>query len=828
MKNNFLLLIIICIGVFCFSCTKSKYTIKTSTDPNGFVYETVTNDPIGVRLYKLKNGLEVYFTVIKDAPRIQTLISVKAGSLHDPEQTTGLAHYFEHIMFKGTSHFGTTDWEKEQVLLNQISDLFEKRRAATDSLEKAGIYRQIDSVSQLAAKYSIANEYDKLMSAIGGQGTNAFTTYQGTTYMEDIPSNEIERWLGLQFERFSNFSMRLFHTELETVYEEFNMAQDQDGWRLYSTMLAGLWPHHPLGRSVIGLPEHLKNPSMVNIMNFYRSYYVPNNMAIIMSGDFDMDTTIKLINNTFGQLPPGDFEKPHLPSEEPITEVITREVYGPEAENLAFAFRFGGDSTEDKKYVTLINYILSNYAAGLIDLNLVQQQKIQNGGCGMNFFKDYGYHEFWGQPREGQSLEEVAGLLLGEIDRIKKGEFEDWLIKAVINDLKLQTIRGQDSYQNRAFEIVFNYMNESKYIENVKFLDELEKIHREDLIRFANENYKDNYVIVYKRRGEARDIIKVPKPEITPVEINRTELSSWYSEFIANKPETKIKPVYIDFNVDLQQRELKSGIDLFYIPNKSNDLFDLMYVIDMGKSHSKKLALAVAYLQYVGTDQFTPAQVQQEFFKLGLRFDVFTGDERSYVMLSGLNESLEKGAALLEHLLTHAQGDSASYFKCVDKILKDRANNKLNHNFILHVALSNYGRYGSSSSFTDILREQEMRSVDPVELTAILKDMCTYKHRIVYYGKSDINTAVDVLSRQHPLPEKVMEYPDPVIYPEADFKSSLTYFINYDMVQTNMRLLNKISIFDVELMPYVEMYNDYYGTIVFQEIREARGLAYSA
>jgi predicted Zn-dependent peptidase len=580
------------------------------------------------------------------------------------------------------------------------------------------------------------------------------------------------------------------------------MGQDQDWNRANEAMLAGLFPNYPMGRPIIGLPEHIKNPSMVNIMNFYHKYYVPNNMAIIMSGDFDMDKTIKMIDRTFGQMPAREFQNPELPVEKPIDHIITREIYGPEAEFVNFAFRFGGAHTMDKKYVMLIDNMLSNAAAGLIDLNLVQQQKILNGGSYNVSFRDYGIHEFWGHPKEGQSLEEVRDLLLGELDKIKKGDFENWLIPAVINDLRLQTTRNRDNYRNRAYSIFIDFMNETKYIETVKLLDDLEDITKDDLVKFANEHYKDNYVIVYKRHGTARNIVKVPKPPITPVDINRTDQSKWYTDFVREKPEP-IKPVYIDFNTAMQRKEIKPGIDFFYIPNKSNDLFDLIYVIDMGNAHDKKLTLAVSYLPYVGTDQYSPAQIQQEFFKLGLRFNVFTGDIRSYIMLSGLNKSLEKGTDLLEHLLTHAKGDTVTYNQCIDKIIKERANNKLDHDYILHIAMSNYGRYGKNSLFTNILQEEEMRGINPNELTGYLKDLCTYKHKIVYYGKSDLNSALDIISKSHPAPETVKDYPEPVRFPEADFNTDHIFFINYDMVQANMRFLEKIAPFDAGLLPPV-------------------------
>jgi zinc protease len=818
---------ILLIAILFSSCTKARYQSRSVTDANGYTYETVTNDPMGVRIYTLKNGLKVYFSVIRDAPRIQTLISVKAGSLIEPEQTTGLAHYFEHLMFKGTSHFGSTNWEKEKVFLDQISALFEKRRETTDSIQKIKIFASIDSLSTLASAYAIPNEYDKLMQSIGGQGTNAFTSYQGTSYIEDIPSNEIDRWLKLQQERFSNIALRLFHTELETVYEEFNMAQDRDNFKQYVALMSGLFPHHPLGRFVLGYPQHLKNPSMVNIEKFFETYYVPNNMAIIMTGDFDMDKTIQMIDATFGKFQAKPFQKPVLPKEEPIAKPVYKEVVGPDAESVNIAFRFRGDSTDDKKFVTLIDMILNNSVAGLIDLDLVQDQKILRGGSNPAFYIDYGRHAFWGNPREGQKLEEVKDLLLGEVEKVKKGEFDDWLIKAVIKDMRLQAIRSQDDYRSRTYILNDVFQNNESWLNNVKFFDELDKITKDQLVKFANENYKDNYVVVYKRKGIDKNIVKVPKPKITPVNLNRTDQSAFFTEFLKSKP-GKIKPVFVDFEKEMQKKELRPGIDLFYIQNKSNDLFDLYYIVDMGKSNNKKLELAVRYLPFVGTDKYTPAQLKQEFYKLGVSFNVYTGDERSYVFVSGLNESFDRAAALMEHLLTHAKADSSSYVKFIDGILKERSDDKMNKGYILQMAMKNYAQYGKNSAFTDILQEKEMRAQDPRELMDLVKSLGTYKHRIVYYGKSDLPAVSEVIMKEHPLPDHPLEYSPLTKYPELDFNSNKVYFVDYDMIQTNFLLVSKTGMFNPDFLPYTNLYNSYYGNIVFQEVREAQGLAYAA
>jgi predicted Zn-dependent peptidase len=471
--------------------------------------------------------------------------------------------------------------------------------------------------------------------------------------------------------------------------------------------------------------------------------------------------------------------------------------------------------------------ILNNSAAGLIDLNLVQQQKILAGGSYPQFFVDYGVHSFWANPRESQSLESVKDLLIGEIEKLKKGDFDDWLIKAVINDLRLQTIGMQEYYQNRTYLLNDAFQNHEKWIDQVKFLDDLDKITKDQLVKFANDNYRDNYVVVYKRKGTDKNMVKVPKPKITPININRNDQSEFFTELSKNKPES-IKPVFIDFRKEIAQKELKPGVDFFYIPNKTNELFELIYIIDMGKSNNKNLEQAVRYLPFVGTDKYTPAQIQQEFYKLGVRFNVFASDERSYVVISGLDKSLEQATGLLEHLLTHAKADTSSYSKYIDGVLKERSNNKMNMDFILHVALNNYGKYGKNSAFTDILQEKEMRSLNPDDLTGLVKELGTYKHKILYYGKTGMDNAITIVSKQHPIAEQLKEYTVATKYPEAGFLSKQVYFVDYDMVQTNFLWVDKCGMFDSLMLPQVSLYNSYYSNIVFQEIREARGLAYSA
>lgn len=434
--KHFKLIIMLLFFVVVYNCKNNNdmaFNVEKQTDNSGFSYETVENDPTGLRLYTLDNGLKVYLSKNTDEPKIQTYIAVRAGSNYDPKESTGLAHYLEHMVFKGTDEIGTVDWEKEKVYLDKISELYEQHRAETDPDKKLALYKEIDKVSLEASNYSVANEYDKMTSSLGATGTNAHTWFEETIYKNKIPANELEKWLELEQERFSKLVLRLFHTELEAVFEEFNRGQDNDGRKRYAAMLEGLFPNHPYGQQkTIGTAEHLKNPSLVDINNYFDKYYVPNNMAMVLVGDLDFNKTIAKVNETFGKLEHKEVTHPILPKEAPITSVVTKEVFGPTAESVSIAFRSGGVNTHEEKMVTLCDMILANGNAGLIDLNLNQAQLVQRAGCSPTFLNDYGYHSFSGSPKEGQSLDEVKTLILDQVEKLKKGEFDDWMIEAVV------------------------------------------------------------------------------------------------------------------------------------------------------------------------------------------------------------------------------------------------------------------------------------------------------------------------------------------------------------------------------------------------------------
>ncbi|MDQ1265710.1 MAG: hypothetical protein QG635_861, partial [Bacteroidota bacterium] len=810
--------------------SQKKFEVQKITDAKGYQYETVSGDALKLRIYTLQNGLKVYLRQNTDEPRIQTLIAVKAGSTYDPPNTTGLAHYLEHMMFKGTSRLGTTNWESEKKLLAQISDLFEKRMKTVDTNEKNFIYAQIDSISLFASKVAVGNEYDKLVNSMGAKGTNAFTSNERTVYINDIPANEMERWLKIESERFSELVLRLFHTELEAVYEEFNMSQDRDGEKVDVAMMSNLFKKHPYGtQTTIGKAEHLKNPSMVNIHNYWNTYYVPNNMAVCMSGDIDFDKTIALIDKYFGNKKPGNVPKFVPPVEDPIKEPIYKTVVGPDEESVNIGFRTKGYNTSDRKFCSLIDYMLNNSTAGLLDLDLIQKQKILSGGTYFDVMIDYGVFSLYGNPREGQTLEEVKDLLLGEIEKIKKGEFEDWLVPAVINNFKLNRIKSEESNYS-AFNFMTYFTNGASWLDYVKFNDELDNITKQDIIRFANETFQNNYVVVYKRNGKDTASVKVPKPKITPVELNRESQSDFYKE-ITNFNSERLQPVFVDYNNAIKKVKLDSDVELNIIENITNELFSLNYILDMGGNHDKKLPIAVEFLEYLGTDKYQPEDFKKELYKLGISFGVYSGEDRSYISISGLDMNFEKGLELMEHLLSKAKPDQEIYDDFVESLLKKRTDAKLDKWTILWSGMFNYGMYGKNNPFTNVLSEKELRAIKPSELTNIIKKIFSFRHYAFYYGRNP-DAAVKLIKQYHKTPSILAEYPPDIKFRELDINKSIVYFVNYDMVQNMLLFLAKDMTFDKGLIPETWIFNEYYGgsmsSIVFQDIREAKGLAYTA
>ena len=797
-----------------------------------YAYESVKGDPTQTRIYTLDNGLKVYMSVSKEEPRIQTYIAVRVGGKNDPSETTGLAHYFEHLMFKGTEQFGTQDYAAEKPMLDEIEQLFEVYRKTEDEAERKAIYKRIDSISYEASKLAIPNEYDKLMATIGAQGTNAYTGYDMTVYVENIPSNQVENWLKIEADRFKNVVIRGFHTELETIYEEKNMSLTQDGRKVYEAMNRALFPNHPYGKqTVLGTQEHLKNPSITNVKNYHDQYYVPNNMAICLSGDFDPEQMISLIDQYFGDMQPN----PEIPvlefePEQPITEPIVEEVWGLDAANVAIGWRLGGAASEDADLANIVGSILYNGQAGLIDLDINQQQKTLSAYGYPSLSADYGYMQLAGRPKQGQSLEEVRDLLLGEVAKLRAGEFDEALIAAAVNNYKLEAMQYLDSNDGRADMYVQSFINRTEWKDEVEVFDRLSKITKEDVVRFANEKLgEQNYAIIYKRQGKDPNEQKIAKPEITPIVTNRDAQSDFFKAVAASEVKP-IEPRFVDFEKDMDRFEAQSGIEVLYKQNTTTDYFSLEYMFDLGTIVDPALGLAFDYTEYLGTLAKTAEQIQSELYGLACGFNLRASTSRCRITISGLGENMNKAMDVVEDLVANAVADEAILANVKQDMLKSRANAKLNQSSNFS-ALQSYVIYGEEG-MNARLSNEELMALTSEELLAKVRDLLTKQHTVVYYGPATKDELLASLNEHHNVPEELQPLeikrlanvptPENKVF-IAEYDANQIYYIQYS---------NRGEKFDVANDANLDLYNEYFGggmsSIVFQEMREARGLAYSA
>ena len=812
---------------------KPKFSINDNNNRN-YTIERVDNDPLNARIYTLKNGLKVYMSVNKEEPRIQTYIAVRAGSKNDPAETTGLAHYFEHLMFKGTKQIGTTDWEAESKYIQQIEDLYELYVRETDKEKRADIYRNIDKLSFSASKLAIPNEYDKLMKLIGANGTNAATSNDFTYYIENIPSNQIENWARIQSDRFQNPVLRLFHTELETVYEEKNMSLINDRRKTNEAMLSALFPNHPYGtQTTLGSSDHLRNPSMVAINNFFDTYYVPNNYCIAMSGDFDPEQAIQIIEKYFGSIPSKEVAPFTYKPEQEIKEVKTIEVVGLEAENITIAFRINAGSTSHEVILAnLLDRVLNNGSSGIMDININQKQLAANVGSSVYDLNDYASFILRGTPKTGQSLDELRDLLLKQLEVLKAGDWDESILKAIINNERLSQIKELETNNSRAMKMVTSYLSRQSWDETVSQMARMSKVTKDDLVKFAREIFKDNnYVVIKKLQGEAKELEKVDKPPITPIHVNR-DLKSKFFESIERAKVKEIEPVFVDYTKDLQFAKLNNGAEILYVPNIQNETFYLAYEYDFGVLSNKRLGLIGSYQGQLSTPNLSVEDIKTQFYNLACSIRISSGDDFTRVTLSGLTENLPEAITLLENILSNPIIEKEALDNIVKSILKNRNDAKARQASCFS-ALNNYVTYGKENAFYDFIPEAELMKLTPEMIRKDIKDLTNYTHKIHFYGNMPIGDLKTLLNTKHnSSPKKLTPAPKVKQINPIPTEGNKVYFVHYDAKQSYCRQLTRGGIYDESQAPVIALYNQYFGgsmnSIVFQEMREKRSLAYQS
>ncbi|MCR4843877.1 MAG: insulinase family protein [Bacteroidales bacterium] len=793
-------------------------------------YESVKGDPLQARIYTLENGLKVYMSVNRDEPRIQTYVAVRAGGKDDPSDNTGLAHYLEHMMFKGTEILGTQDYEAERPMLAQIDSLFEVYRTLTDPAERNALYARIDSISFEASKIAIPNEYDKLMSVIGSKGSNAFTSDDVTCYVEEIPSNQVDNWARIQADRFMNCVFRGFHTELEAVYEEKNMSMTDDGEKAVDALNAMLFPHHPYGtQTVIGTQDHLKNPSLRAIRKQKDTYYVPNNVAIFLSGDFDPDQMVATIEKYFGAWQPNpDVPRRTVEPEQPAAKPLVKEVFGFENEFVLMGWRTPGNAAEDAEYSTIASSILSNGLAGLIDLDVMQKQLVLGADVYPYDRSDWGLFLADGSPKEGQSLEEVEEIIRTQVYRLASGDFPEELLAAAIANYRLSQCRMLENNRARTDIMMNSFIDGMSWKQRVAKIHKTESLTKEQLVAWARENLKpENYAVVYKRIGPDPSVKRIDAPKITPIVTNRDKQSAFLQE-IAAAPVDPIEPRFVDYAQDMVVGNFH-GLELLYKQNTKNDLATLTLWFYHGANADPVLPIASDYVRFMHTPGRSAADISFTLYSLASKWELNVDSEMTTATVSGLAENTAGVVALADSLISHAQADAPALEGMKADLIRSRADAKLRQNANIS-ALQRYMMEGPEVVKATTLTNPQLQALSPEQVLASFRDLFKYQHRILYYGPATLDEVKQMLDAYYTGDLKPAERS---IHPKVLTKTPKVYVAPYNSRQFNyMQYSNRGESPIVEQTPYIELFNEYYGSgmnsIVFQEMRESRALAYSA
>lgn len=799
--------------------------ILASSDLPEPLPEPLPGDKLGVTIHRLSNGMTVYLSTDRSKPRFSARIAVRAGSRHDPPSSTGLAHYLEHMMFKGTDELGTLDIDKERPHLQRIAALYDELRKTDDPARRKEIFAEIDKETIASAQYSIPNELEQLYGRMGVSGLNAYTWNDSTWYVADVPSNRFEAWAQLEAERFRDPEFRLFYPELEAVYEEKNQSLDDPSDRVNDALMLALFPKHPYGtQPTIGTVEHLKTPAYGDMVDYYHRWYVPNNIAIVLAGDVD-ESVLPELEKAFGDWQPKQLE---APAEAWMVPVEGRKELVVEAKgenSVTMGWQLVSATHADQPALEVMDSLMANQTAGLFDVDLVLSGKLPRASAHPYFFTEAGLWEVHGVAREGQTHEQVEQLLLGVIEKLKRGEFTQQDIDAVVIQAEVREQSELESNDDRADKMVWAYWNHQSWADAAAKAERLRKVTKADVVRVANQYVTGNYVIVKRIKG-THTPPKIDKPTITPVPIDPTRASAFSNKILA-WPAKEIAPEWLVEGEHYQRVKLPAG-ELLAARNPINDLYSVSYVFELGRRRQPMLCFALDLLQKSGTESMSAEDVQSTMWRTGTSIDFGCGLDELTITVRGIDRNMDDGLKLLDGWLRTVKLEDDTLAKLVDNTISQRKD-WVEEPRVVASALSNFALYGKDSGYLLVPSNIQLRKTKSAALGKLLRGLLDHQHETRYFGPRNADDAAKAvaLGAKH----RRLKPRAPQSYRRTKGKVQI-FFIHKETAQSQITIfLPKAPLTEAE-RAIVELYNDFVdggmGGLIFQELREARGLAYSA
>lgn len=797
----------------------------SKTQAPALLPEPLVGDPMGVTIHRLSNGLTVYISTDRSTPSISSWIAVRAGSRHDPADSTGLAHYLEHMLFKGTGKLGTLNIEKEKPHLDRIAALYDELRSVPSARERTAILAKIDSETQASSQYSVPNEFDNLYASLGIDGVNAFTSDEQTVYIATVPSNRFDVWTQVEGERFTDPQFRLFYPELESVYEEKNRSLDSAQSRVFQALALALYPNHPYGtQPTIGLTEHLKTPAYGDMVKYFDTWYRPNNMAIVLAGDIDAARALPALEKAFGGLEAK--ELPSLPasSTEASTTREEIEVVAPGEQSILLAWPTVAAGHADEMALRAMDLVVDNSATGLLNLELVLSQKLPRAGSYSQQMTESGMWILTGTARDGQSLAEVESLLMGVIGKLKAGAFTQADLDAIVINSEISEKRSLESNGARVSTMASAFIEGRPWSQVVSEQERLRVVRREDIMRVAGQYLTDAPVVVKRLRGDFK-AQKVDKPAISAIKIDSSKQSP-YAAHIKALPVKNLEPQWLVSGEHYQRDTLPAG-PLVAVKNKRNDLFSLDYQFNFGERQEPLLCFAMDLVERSGAGKRSPTEFQKVLYAMGTSIQFGCGSRHASITVSGIDRNMEASVALLMDWLQNPVIEDGALQKLQANTISKRKD-AMNEPSVVARALSEYALYGADSSFLKVPTNKKLGAATVQQLKKIVANLPATKHRTSYLGprKSTDLKALIAMGAKHKAGKKL----SPLRYNKP--KKSTLFFVDQKVAQAQVRIGFPASELPASERVKAFLFNQYVGGgmggLIFQEIREARGLAYSA
>ena len=784
-----------------------------------------------VKEYRLENGLTVWLNEDHSQPKVFGAVVVKAGAKDCPD--TGIAHYFEHMMFKGTDRIGTLDYESEKVLLDSIAMKYDELAMTEDTAARARLQKEINELSIRSSEYVIPNEFNRLINRFDGSGLNAATSYDATIYFNTFSPQYMVQWAEINSERLINPVFRLFQSELETVYEEKNMYGDFIGGQVMDTLMARYFGPHPYAYPIIGSTKNLKNPRLTEMHKFFEDYYVASNMALILSGDFDAQQVMPILEKAFSRIRSGNAPKQEKVMLPPFNGRETMKVKFPIPFIKAMGLGFRGVSANHEDQVALniaVNLLNNANGTGYLDKLMVEHKLM--GALAINeSMNEAGILAVAIMPKLLiQSYSSAEKMVWDEINRVKNGDFSDEMFNSLKLEQKRQYASSLENIDSRA-TIMMNLFSQGKsWNDYLNEVARIESITKEDVVRVAQKYFSNNYLCVTKSTGKyPKD--NLPKPAFSPVVPRNADASSSYAKQLEKIPEQQVAPRIIDFEKDVKTSKLTPLVTLYTTPNPLNDIFTLNISYGIGALEQPELMQLTNYLQLLGTESLSFEQFRSRLQSIGstLAFDV-TPD--AFVMkVTGFDNHIDETMKLVGDFIRHAKADDKKLRQIVDDAkVSEKAFFKSGDN--VASALLEQVKYGDQSRYLRKLSLSQIKKLKGKDMLAIYDKVRSVQCDLHYCGTLPVEKVIGTIRQHLPLERTTVASNSPYYRELKQYDRPTVFFIDMpDMAQSIVYGYVKGDPVDDKASRHASrLFSVYFGgdmsSLMFQEIREFRSFAY--